>query len=300
VAHGPKKQLSWAVRQAAPTGTVVPPEQNGGTTVFRGAWNTSAVETSVIDRIAGLLTTVAIVALVTMMVLLIVMVVGSVLRRRSVTRRGQLKPEELRHWRAALVKRVGEASQTKGSRIRLRRFWKKTGLSSANKYVILSDLLERQIFYPVPSATGLVAFVQGVRWNILHLPVTFVRLSDLNWHRIAAGDSPGMVANGDVIVINHSPGAAIANRSPNTTQRIRQELTPEFVTELVRALRQDAERLAPEGIDRELAESLAETLERDLIARRWGSARNTIERVVELASNSAGLLAATLSILGAR
>ena len=87
------------------------------------------------------------------------------LRRRRVERLGQMAPEELQRWRADIVKQVGVASQTQGAHVTLRTFWKKTGLSGAQKYVVLKDLLDRQVFYPAFSSDRLVAFFQYVSWT---------------------------------------------------------------------------------------------------------------------------------------
>lgn len=265
-----------------------------------GAPAFAAGETTSFDRMTGSLYPVIAIALAIFIVLLILVVGFSYLRRRKVEKLGQLPPDELLHWRTSLVELVGEASQTRGAHISLHNFWRKTGLTAPQKYVALKPLLAQQVFYPAYSSDKLVASFQRIRWNLLHFPVSFVRLSDLNWQKLASGESAGIVASGDVIFVQNSPGTGIMSRSKGGRQTIKQEWTPTLVHELASALRHDAMALRSGHPLREQAESYADTLERDVSANRWESVKRTANDVLEFAANGAGFWAATLTILGVR
>jgi hypothetical protein len=172
-------------------------------------------------------------------------------------------------------------------------------LSNAQRFVVMRELLDRQILYAAYSNDRFVAFFQHVNWNILHNPVGVVRLSDQNWQRLASGASAGIVANGDVILVQNSPGAGVVSRSRGATQTIAQDVNPALVEALVQALRRDAQSLVAGHPLREQAESFADTLHRDSLANRWASVKRTMGDVLEFAANGVGLWAATLAVLGA-
>lgn len=111
----------------------------------------------------------------------------SLLRKRRVERRGQMSESTLHEWRTRLVGEVGERSRTKGASVNLRGFWHRSGLTRPQRYVILSDLLKRQILYPAYSSDGILRFFENVWWHWLHLPVGAVRLSDLDWLAVGLG-----------------------------------------------------------------------------------------------------------------
>jgi hypothetical protein len=220
-------------------------------------------------------------------------------RRKRVVRQGQMSERDLLDWRKELVEAVGEASKTRGASVSLRGFRQESGLSKAQFYVVLQDLLKRQVFYCVYSSDKFVAFFQHVRWDFFHLPVTVVRLSEQNWQRLTNGTSAGIVANGDVILVQDSPGAGVVSRSTNVTQSFTREVSPDFVGALAQALRADSAGLVPGHALREQAESYADTLERDAAAGRWTSVRRTACAVLEFTANGMGLWAATIAILAA-
>lgn len=222
------------------------------------------------------------------------------LRRRAMEQQGSLPDAQLQHWRTLLVDAVGEASQTQGARVNLRNFWRSSGLSKAQRFVVLQDLLRRQVLYRAYDPDRLVAFLQRVRWDFWHLPVAVVRLSDQHWVRLAAGAGAGVVANGDVILVQDSPGAGVVSRSSDVNQTMTQEVTPDLIQGLVEALRTDAKALVSGHDLREQAESLADTLERDSVADRSSAVKKTVSDVLEFTANGAGLWAATLAILGVR
>jgi predicted type IV restriction endonuclease len=130
------------------------------------------------------------------------------------------------------------------------------------------------------------------------MPVTVVRLSDLNWQRLASGASAGIIANGDVIIVRDSPGAGVISRSPGATQTLTQEVTLELVQAVIQALQRDAQALVPGNPLREQAESFADTLHRDASMNRWESVKKTLSDVLAFAANGATLWAATFTILG--
>jgi hypothetical protein len=241
---------------------------------------------------------VAVIAL-SMLALMGVALAYSTRRRRSVERRGQMPERDLLHLREELIEAVWDASTTQGAFIRIRKFQKERGLTTAQHYVVLKELLERQVLYPAYSADGLVAFFQHVRWDFLHLPVTAVRLSEQHWQQMTKGQPAGIAANGDVIFVQDSPGAGVVSRSTNVTQTFTQEVSPALVDAVARALRNDAGVFAPGHTVREQAESYADTLERDAAAGRWTSVRRTLGEVLAFTNNGMGLWAATLAILAA-
>ena len=229
----------------------------------------------------------------------LLLAVPALLRRRA-ARLGELPEETLREIRADLVAKVGEASQTQGSSISLRGFWRGTGMTRPQRFVVLSDLLRRQVFYAVYSTDGVTAFVRRLFWDFLAFPVSWVRLSDQNWQRLASGASPSVVANGDVVIVQGSPGAGVIVNSPRSTQTITVEPDTEFVLALVTALRNDSQALMPGHALREQAESYADALENDAAAGRASSVKRTISSIVEFVSNGASLWVSTLSLLGQR
>jgi hypothetical protein len=220
-------------------------------------------------------------------------------RRRRVERRGHMSERDLVHWREELVEAVWDASTTQGAFVTIGKFQKEQGLTTAQRYVVLKELLERQVLYPAYSADGLVAFFQHVRWDFLHLPVTAVRLSEQHWQRLTKGQPAAVVANGDVIFVQDSPGAGVVSRSTNVTQTFTQEVSPALVDAVVEALRSDAGVFAPGHAVRDQAESYADTLQRDAAAGRWTSVRRTLGEVLSFTNNGMGLWAATLAILAA-
>lgn len=249
--------------------------------------------------LGDLIRIVAVVLLVALVLVLGLLVASARLRRRIV-REGQLDPSILEAERAELVAFVGEHSQAQGQTVLLRKYWRSRGLTRAQRYVVLEDLLNRQVLNAAFSNESVEGFFQGVFWNTLHFPVSAVRLSQLNWQKLASGASAGIVANGDVIIVRDSPGAGVASRSPHANLTISQELSAGTAEALIAALRKDAQGLVPGHELREHAESLADSLERDAAEGRWGSVRRTAQSVLEFASNSAGLWASTLAILGAK
>lgn len=245
------------------------------------------------------LPTIAITIAISAAILAVAFFTYTAIRRKLIRKNGSLPEPVLRHWRASLIEQVKEATQSQGMRISLRIFWRGTGLTNANRYVILEPLLERQVLYRAYSTDPVVSFFQRLRWDFLNYPVGSVRLSEKSWIQLASGERPEMVANGDIIVITNSPGAGVQKSSPNAKQTINFEVSPALAAQLADALREDARAIAQQHPVRERAESLADRLEQDSRARRPSSTMQTVQEILAFTSDGAGLWAATLAILAA-
>lgn len=234
-------------------------------------------------------------------ILLLLAAMGlSLAGRRKMLTRGRMSKDELQAWRADIVRVVGEASQTQGAHVPLRRYWRGSGLTTANKFVILEDLLKRQVFYRAYSNDTVVSFFQQLSWDWLNRPVSWVRLSEQNWMKLATGTSARIVAGNDVIVIDGSPGAGVQKNSPNATQTITAVDDPSTATRVAKALREDAKALVEDSELRLRAENYALELEAHADRSDRENVRATLANVLAFASNSAGLWASTLAILGSR
>lgn len=229
--------------------------------------------------------------------LLIICMVWSRIGRSRTRAKGALPAPELATLREELVDAVGVASQTQGAHVSLRGFWKDRGLTSAQKFVVLDDLLQRQVFYRAYSNDKVISFFQSLRWDWLNRPVSYVRLSDQHWTKLATGTSPGIVAGKGAIVVQDSPGAGVMSRSPHSTQNTSVEFSPQLVYDVAEALRNDSKALVPDHPLALTAEDFARQLE--LYAKRseWENAKATLAEVMTFAANSAGLWASTLAIL---
>lgn len=256
-----------------------------------------------LEKLTHVAITVVVVAVIALALWLVASWAWRRIARARMLRRGALPDSELHQYRTYLVEVVGEASRAQGRRVKLRGAWKMldgargSRLTAAQRYVIVDDLLEREVFQRAYDGDAVVRFFQHLRWVYLQRPVSIVRLSEMDWQRLAAGREASIVANGgDIIVVRDSPGAGIMSRSPDGRQHLRTGLDSEAVIEVVRALRTDAKRLHEGDPLRTQAESYAQDLETELHSGNQARIKGILQDVLSFASNAASLWASTLSI----
>ena len=227
-----------------------------------------------------------------------------VFARRNKLRKGVLEDGKLERYRALLVESVGERSRTQHAAVPLRKTWtdlaRKQGeeLTGAQRYVILDDLLRRNVLLPAYSTDSVTAFFQGLSWNLLQRPVTRVVLSDLDWQRLASGQKASIVANGgDIIYVNESPGAGVVSRSPHAKQSIEMRLDLDNIERLIHGIESDAASLQPGTPLRLRAERFVIHLRQDSERGDWERVRSTLTELLAFAANAAGLWVSTMAIL---
>ena len=227
----------------------------------------------------------AIIGVICILVLFLLITIFSYLRGIKQEHLGRL-PKNIKHSvQSELIKAVYDASQQRGTRVKLSNFWKSKNYSSSQKYVILKDLLDRQLFFKAYDPDRIGRFLQFLSWDVFKRPPTKVYLSEQQWQKLSSGAS---IINGDVQIVNIPTGnIQIAGRGAMQTQ-MNMGLNSQDIFRLIDALRQDCRSLQADPQWREKveeAQSLADHLESDANAGRWKQAQKTAKTALEFAAN---------------
>ena len=227
----------------------------------------------------------AIIGVICILVLFLLITIFSYLRGKKQEHLGRL-PKNIKHSvQSELIKAVYDASQQRGTRVKLSNFWKSKNYSSSQRYVILKDLLDRQLFFKAYDPDRIGWFLQFLSWDVFKRPPTRVYLSEQQWQKLSSGAS---IINGDVQIVNNPTGnIQIAGRGAMQTQ-MNMGLNSQDIFRLIDALRQDCRSLQADPQWREKveeAQSLADHLESDANAGRWKQAQKTAKTALEFAAN---------------
>lgn len=239
----------------------------------------------------------AIIGVICILVLFLLITIFSYLRGKQQENLGRL-PNNITHSvQSELIKAVYDASQQRGTRVKLSNFWKSKNYSSSQRYVILKDLLDRQLFFKAYDPDRISRFLQFLAWDVFKRPPTRVYLSEQQWQKLSSGAS---IINGDVQIVNNPTGnIQIAGRGAMQTQ-MNTGLNSQDIFRLIDALRQDCRSLQadPRWSEKvEEAQSLADHLESDANAGRWKQAQKTAKTALEFAANLTTVFANTAQFL---
>lgn len=213
----------------------------------------------------------------------------SVATDRRMVRDGAMEEGEAQYLRAEIVRQVGDASTEPRMQIDLRPFWHDLSLTPAQRYVLLKPLLERKVLHAVVPVDRSEAFLTFVARTVLSRPTNWVILNSRDWGRLASGTSAGIVI-GDV--------SGVVQIGDQNRATLTQDITPDFVERLIRALRTDAAAAVLHAPAAERADSLADSLESDLEKHRWSTIVETVKTISGIAASGATIWAATASHLG--
>ena len=210
---------------------------------------------------------------------------------------GRLPDDLKRSVQNELIEAVYIASQQKQTIVKLSGFWKSKDYNTSQRYVILKDLLDRQLFFKAYDPDRISRFLEFLSWDVFKRPPTRVYLSEQQWQKLSSDAS---IINGDVQIINNPTGnIQIAGRGAMQTQ-MNTGLNSQDIFRLIDALRQDCRSLQsnPQWREKvEEAQSLADHLESDANAGRWKQAQKTAKTALEFAANLTTVFANTAQFL---
>ena len=240
---------------------------------------------------------IAIIGVVCVLVSFLLLAVFSYLWGRRRENLGRLPDDLKRSVQSELIKVVYNASQQKQTIVKLSGFWKSKDYNTSQRYVILKDLLDRQLFFKAYDLDRISRFLQFLAWDVFKRPPTKVYLSEQQWQKLSSGAS---VINGDIQIVNNPTGnIQIAGRCAMQTQT-NTGLNSQDLFRLIDALRQDCRLLQsdPRWSEKvEEAQSLADHMESDANAGRWKQAQKTAKTALEFAANLTTVFANTAQFL---
>jgi len=214
-----------------------------------------------------------------------VLTTGIVARQRQ-HRRGELPAQQLQRLQAELMEFARARTKSQDMRVDLKPFWQTKHLTTAQRFVVLEPLFQDKDLRARSSEEDASSGAAFMAAGLLALPARYVSLSELEWNRLKNESAPR---------IHVHQGSGIVQIGDHNSASSFQELSPEFVLNLIAALRADAGAAAE--ADGERGSSLADSLEMDLKKKRWSSITETVKTVLSLASSSASLWATTSKLL---
>ena len=239
----------------------------------------------------------AIIGIICILILFLLLTTLSYLQGKRRENLGRL-PEDLKHSvQSELIEAVYDASQQKNTRVKLSAFWKSKDYTTSQRYVILKDLLDRQLFFKAYDLDRISRFLQFLAWDVFKYPPTWVYLSEQQWQKLSSGAS---IINGDVQIVNNPTGnMQIAGRGATQTQ-MNTGMNSQDIFKLIDALRLDSQSLESDprwSKEVEEAQSQADHLESDANAGRWKQAQQTAKKALEFAANLTTVFANTAQFL---
>lgn len=243
---------------------------------------------------------IAIIGLTCVLALFLLLIIFSYLRGKRRENLGRLPEDTKRSVQSELIEVVYTASQQKQTIVKLSGFWKSKGYNTSQRYVILKDLLDRQLLFKAYDPYGIGSFFQFLSWDVFKRPPTRVYLSEQQWQKLSSGASGTSIINGDVQIVHNPTGnVQVAGRGATQTQ-MNTGLNYQDIFRLIDALRQDCRSLQsdPQWSEKvEEAQSLADHLESDANAGRWKQAQQTAKKTLEFAANLTTVFANTAQFL---
>jgi|GEM_PF-7006263 hypothetical protein len=239
----------------------------------------------------------AIIGVICILILFLLLTTFSYLRGKRRENLGRLPEDLKRSVQSELIEAVYDASQQKNTRVKLSAFWESKDYTISQRYVILKDLLDRQLFFKAYDPDSIISFIQRLSWGVFKHPPTWVYLSEQQWQKLSSGAS---IINGDVQIVNNPTGnTQIAGRGATQTQ-MNTGMNSQDIFRLIDALRLDSQSLKSDprwSKEMEEAQSLADHLESDANAGRWTQAQQTAKKALEFAANLTTIFANTAQFL---